>query len=280
MKTKKKQDVAALVGKMPQLDKRGTLTGPRPAVAHRIYDEILSGGAKSVAAIVDMLQDVDDGTDWKARYVLHGMAQYLGRPDKKEPRATYLEGLVSKLGGDTSKPVQRFVIRQLQVVGDGTVLDALGKALADGDLYEPAAQAILAIGGGIAKFREALPKATGPARICFVQALGILKDAESLEPIRKDAAADGQLRLTAVWALANIGDAEAVDLALKAADDTKDFDRTAATKACMLLAERLVAAGKQDGARKIYGHLKTTRTEPHEDYISDLAAEALAGLGN
>ena len=275
----KKQDLAALVEKMPELDKRGTLTGPRRTVARRTYDTILAGGEKNIAGLVDMLKDKEEVADWKARYVIHGMAHYLCGPDKKKEQATFLRGLASKLGDGTPKPVQGYVIRQLQVVGDASVLEALGKALLDADLYEDAAQALLAIGGGGGLFRAALPKSTGKARVCFVQALGILRDTGSVETIRKDAAGTGQLRLTALWALANIGDPGAVDLVIRAADGTKDYDRIKATKACLLLAENLIASGKKDGARKIYGHLKETRKDPSEDYISNIAAEALAGIG-
>ena len=151
----------------------------------------------------------------------------------------------------------------------------MGKALLDEELYEPAAQAILAIGGGVGKFRAALPDSTGKARVCFVQALGILRDKESVEAIRKDAAGKGQIRQTAVWALANIGDPGAVDVVLKAADETKGFDRIKATKACLLLAENLLKAGEKDGAKRLYRHLRDTRTSDPEGYIKELTASAL-----
>ena len=269
------QDLAALVDKMPRLDKRGTMTGPNRIVAERVYDEILKGGAASIAGIVDLLHEVDDGTDWKARYVLHGMAHYLGGPDKSEPRAAYLKGLSSKIGSKTPKPIQGFVVRQLHVVGEASTLDTLGSALLDGDLYEDAAQAILAIGGGIEKFRAALPKSTGKARVCFVQALGVLRDKASASTLRKDAAGKGQIRLTAVWALATIGDPGAIDLSIEAADGAEGFDRIELTNSCFLLADRLKKAGENEGAKRIYTHLRDTRTSEDEKYIRDLAADAL-----
>ena len=49
--------------------------------------------------------------------MLHGLAQYVGRPGKEAARAIFTEALVSQLGGERTKNVQGYVARQLQVVG-------------------------------------------------------------------------------------------------------------------------------------------------------------------
>jgi HEAT repeat protein len=174
--------------------------------------------------------------------------------------------------------VKSFIVRQLQVCGGKEVAAALGKLLADRDLCEPATQALLAIEQGAAgQFRSALAKAEGAQRLTVVQALGVLRDGKSagqLHKLVKDE--DRDTRLTALWALGNMGDAGSVDVLLKAADVKTPHERIKATQACLLLAERLRAAGRDSEARKVYKHLKETRTGEAEKYVRDAAERALA----
>ena len=87
---------------------------------------------------------------------------------------------------------------------------------------------------------------------------------------------DREVRLAAGWGLARLGDAGSVDALLKAADVEPGWERIQATKHCLVLAEKLTAAGKKDVARRIYTHLRSTRMDPSEQYIRDAAEKALA----
>ena len=78
---------------------------------------------------------------------------------------------------------------------------------------------------------------------------------------------------------AKIGDTGSVDLLLKAADAEGTYERVKATKACLLLAERLLAAGKRDLAVKICEHLRKTRSGSDESYVCDAANKGLAAAG-
>lgn len=269
----KQEGVPELVDRIPPLDKGGTFTAPPWEEAIAIFDGVLK--ADGVAAVVDLLKPVDDGQDYKARYVLHGLAQYLGRPGKEEARAKYATALAAELSSERPVSVRGYLARQLQVVGGREALPALGRALAVPELCEYAAQALLAIGdGAAAEFRKAYPALKGPSRLTVLQAFGTLKDVEALDALRA-AAKEPETRLIAVWGLANIGDADAVDLVLKAADVEPAFDRIKGTSSAFLLAERLLASGKKAEAEKIWRHLERTRTEPSEAYVRELAVEAL-----
>lgn len=264
------EGVPELVDKMPPLDKGGTFTAPSWEEAIPVFDAILK--ADGVGAVIDLLKPVDDGSDYKARYVLHGLAQYLGRPGKEEARVKYSTALAVQLSSERSAGARGYLARQLQVIGGRETVPALGKALADPEIYEYAAQALLAIREGAAEeFRKALPALKGPPRLTAIQALGVLKDVEALDIFRQ-AAAEPETRLTALWALANVGDAGSAAFLLKAADEAVGFDRIKATSACLALAEKLPKAD----AAKIYKHLETTRTDPSEAYVRELATEALA----
>jgi len=273
--------IAEIVDRIPALDKRGTFTGPSWEEAIPIFDDVLAAGRPGVIALVALLKDVDDGSDYKARYVLHGLAQYLGRPGKEEARALFVGALALQLGVDRTPGVQGFVARQLQVIGTKDCAPALGKLLPDPELGEYAAQALLAIrAGAVEEFRKALPDLKGGPRLTVLQALGVLADAASADAM-KAALGDGDrdLRLAGGWGLARIGDAGSVDAVLKAADVEPGYERIKATSSALLLAERLLAAGKKSDAAKVYKHLKETRSDASEAYVAEIAAEGLAKDG-
>lgn len=260
------ETIEELVDKVPPLDKGGTFTGPSWDEAVPILDALLK--AEATSALVGMLKAVDDGQDYRPRYLLHVLAQYLGRPEKEEQRRKFSTALAAALSSDKPAAVRGYCARQLQVIGGPEAVPALGQALADPGIGEYAAQALLAIReGAAAEFRKALD---GPSRLAAIHALGVLKDVEAVEALRKAA------EPAALWALARIGDAGAVDLLLKAADVEPAYDRAKAASACLLLAENLAAAGKKAEAQRIYKHLEATRTEPSEAYLRNLATDALA----
>jgi HEAT repeat protein len=257
--------IAELVDQIPALDKRGTFTGPSWDEAMPILDGVLAAGKDGVLAVLALLKEVDDGSDYKARYVIHALAQYVGRPGKEAARAVVAEALAAKPSG--------YAARQLQVCGTKSQAPALGRMLADPDLSEYAAQALLAIrDGAVEEFRKALPDLKGAPRITVLQALGVLADAASADAFKAAIAdPDPDVRLIAGWGLARIGDG--VDLVIKATTADQVYERIKATSNALLLAERLVAAGKKADAAKVYQHLKS---DTFEKYVREIATEALA----
>jgi len=273
-----KDTIMKLVGQIPDLDKRGTVHGPSWDDAITIFDSILEDGADAAGIMVNQLGEIDDGADWKVRYVLHGIALYLSRDGKEKQRAEFCAALAAQLEKQKLASVKRFILQQLQTAGGAEVLDAVAAVLLDNQVQAEAASALLAIGGAVELFRKALPNAKGPARLSIVQALGVLKDTQSVEALRKASDdEDHTVAHVAQWALANIGDSGAVDIMTKAADRASGFDRIKAHRHCLLLADHLAAAGKKSEADKIYRHLTNSGTDPSEQYLRDLAKESLAG---
>jgi len=284
-----KPDVKALVETMPDLDSRkdkkgkvhttGKLTGPKWPDAEKVYEAILDGGREAVAAVVDLLEPIDDGRDYKARYVLAGLAAFVCRDGREKHRAVYDEALASRLGGDRPKPVRAFLLRQLQTAGDKSAVAAAGKLLLDEDLCEPAAQALVAIDPKAAgeALRRALPRADGPRRLTIVQGLGVVADAASARALREALGdADREVRIAAGWSLARLGEDGSVEALMKAADAKDRWERIQAARACLLLAEKLRAAGKGTEAARLYKHLRDTRRDESERYLREAAERALA----
>jgi hypothetical protein len=273
--------LARLVNRLPDPDERGLLSNINKKTVDDVTSEIHEGGRRRLIALINMLVEPGKGDDVKPRYALHCLAVYVCKLDEERQRRAFAKTLASQLGSERPKAVQKYLIQQLQVAGGKEVVPALGQMLLDEQLCDSAAQALTAIGDGAAEqFRNALSKVEGKPRLTIIQNLGVARDADAAGSLKKALGdKDREIRLAAGWTLANIGDAGSVDLLLKAADTEGTYERIKATKACLLLAERLLAAGKKDLAVKIYEYLRKTRSGSDESYVCDAANKGLAAAG-
>lgn len=301
------EQLKALVDQMPDPDRRGMYSNvyeekkqppkgkenekaePAPEEAKKYKDvdkerieaaiaEIHKGGRENILGVIDMLvEPVGTDADAKPHYALHALALHVCKLEDKKARVEFAEVLASQLGGSRPKPVQAYLCQELGTAGGKEVTPALGKLLTDEELCDHAARALTAIRDGAAEqFRAALPKASGKCKLTIVQNLGVLADAQSVAALREAASdSDRDTRIAALWALANIGDPGSVGLAIKASDVEPGWERIQNTKSCLLLAERLVAAGQKAEAAKIYTHLRDSRTDPSERYVREAAERGL-----
>jgi len=273
--------VAELINRLPDPDDRGLLSNIDKNIVDEVTATLHEGGRDSLTALVDMLVESGDGGDVKPRYALHCLAVYVCKLNSEQQRRAFGKALASQLERDRPKAVQKYLIEQLQVAGGKEAVPVLGRMLLDEDLCESAAQALVAIGEGTAEqLQSALPKVEGKSRLTIIQNLGVVRDAGSASVLKRALGdKDRESRLAAGWALANMGDAGSVDLLLRAAGDSAGYERIKATKACLLLAERLLAAGKKDLAIRIYQHLRDTRKGTDDDYVCDAADKGLVAAG-
>jgi HEAT repeat protein len=242
--------------------------------------EIQRGGRENILGLIEMLGLPGSDPDVKPHYALHCVGNLTLQRRDEPARREFAETLAGQLQSDRPKHVRSYLCQELQWAGRKEACPALGSLLADDELVDPAAAALLAIrDGAVEQFRAALPSAKGRCRLAIVQSLGVLKDLESAAALRQAAEdPDREVRMAALWGLANMGDAASAELVTKKADGSQGWERIQAHKACLLLAERLAAAGAKDPSRRIYAHLKQTRTEPSEAYIRDAAERGLSAL--
>lgn len=274
----KPEQVAALVAKFPAPSPfDAKLAEPDKAAMDLALAELARDGRDSVTGLVALLARSGDN---RIRHALHALTTHIGGLKDEPQRKTFAEALASTLDGRIPTDVRSFIIRQLQLIGGAEVAGALGRWLTDAALADDAAQALIAIRTGAAEqFRSTLDKVSGKQRLTVVQALGVLRDQSAAEALRTLVVdPDPDTRVAAGWALANIGDAAAIELLLKAADAT-GYERTKMTNSCLLLAENLHAAGKKPDAVRIYTRLVNTRTDASEAHIRDAAARGLAAAG-
>ena len=272
-----KDAVAALCDKMPDADKDGRYTGPDPADAAKVYDELIAGGKESVAALVALIAERGPGDDWRPRYVLHGLVTYVARPDADKDRPMVCEALLSTLGGPAAKAVQGLVLQEIQCIARKDAAPAVAKFVLDEDLYDPAIRVLESLGDTADLIRPALASAKGRNRLAVIQALGRMRDTKAVADLLKESSSDlPDARVAAREALGNIGQAQAADTLLAAADAAKDFERFRSTEAVLVLAKRLAAADNKKDAERIYRKLWESRTAAEERQIRIAALTGLA----
>jgi HEAT repeat protein len=191
--------------------------------------------------------------------------------------------MASQLQNENLLPYNRaYLCQELQWAGRDEACAALGEVLLDEDLTDAAAMALAAIGGecAAAPLRAAATKAKGRGRLNIVDALAALSDPKAAEVFKSALGdPDTETRIAAGAGWARLGQPDAAKPLLAAADGAKGWERMQQTKSCLVLAEKLAAAGKASDANKIYQHLLKTRTDPAEAYVREAAQLGLDEVG-
>jgi HEAT repeat protein len=271
-------DLAELVNKAPDADRDGKYTGPSREDAEVLYKEVLKDGADGVCALAKLLSDAGDGSDYKARYAVHGLCIYVGQEGKEKERKAVGDGLMTSLKG-APPDIATFLIGELHYLVERRAVPVLAEYLTDAKLYEPAVRALVTIREGAAEpIRKALAKAQGRNKLALIQALGRLRDVESCKAIVPSlSAGDSDERTTAAEALAAIGCVDAIGPVLQHWDKAKGFESTRAADACFRLAANLVAANKNEDAGRIYDHVWKSLADRNEPHLRYAVVQGLAG---
>ena len=244
----------------------------------RLIAKVVRLGPAGTRGICKMLVAPGAGNDTKARYALSGMTMYVTRPGAEIERIMYAGAVIEALATSKDDEVKAFLIRQLQLAGRDEAVAALAEFVGDKRLCEPATQALLAIRTPAAEMvlLRALASADRANRVTIIKALGELRcKAAAKELIKYATSRLADTRRTALYAVANIGDASAIDVLAEAAQATSSYERAGATSLYLLLARRLAEAGQKQQCIKICSDLIKTRTDPRENNVRLAALNTL-----
>ena len=277
----------ALVDQMPDPGNRGMLTeNIDKEKIEKAAAEICRGGRANIEGLIEMLGEPGSEENVKPHYALRCVGNHTLVAEDENARREFSETLAAALtsdrsGSDLSDYNKAFLCQELQWAGRGEAVPALGKLLFSEALVDPAAMALVAIRDGATdELLGALPKARGRCRLSIVDGLAALAEPAAGDALKQAVEdSDREVRMAGGDGLAKLGDAGSVDLLLKAADAKPGWERVQATKHCMVLAEKLLAAGNKPAAVKIYTRLRDTRTDRAERYVREAAEKALAEAG-
>jgi hypothetical protein len=268
-----------LVDQLPNADGRGMYTEniDKEKIEKAIV-EIYKGGRENLQGLIEMLGEPGTEENVKPHYGLHCVVNQALIAGDESARKEFCETMCKNLEGDLSTFNKGYLCQELQWAGRDEAVAPLGKLLLDEDLTEPASMALVAIGrNAVDQFLAAVSKADGKCLLNIVDGLAALADPKSANALKgalKDD--DREVRIAAGAGLAKMGDAGSADLLVNAIPAEAGWERIQAVKSCMVLAEKLAAAGKEAEAKKIYGALKGKCKDSTEKYIQEACDAAMA----
>jgi HEAT repeat protein len=246
------------------------------AARDRLCAEILALGEKAVAEVCGRLLAPAAGDDSRARFAVNGLAVYVTRPGAELERALFARTLHAALAGKPDKQVAAFLLSQLQVAGRRESVRYVAGYLRDETLAGPAAAALIAIGGPEADrvLLKSLDAAPGKARLTVAMALGEVRSRRAVKKLLALAeSSDEEVRRTALFALANIGDPAAGPVLSRSRVAASFRERAEAPSLYLLFARRLAESGRTAAGLEAARAVLAYYGRPEED---NLAAEALA----
>jgi len=238
--------------------------------------EVLGLGEAALIEICGRLLPPGAGDDSRARFAVNGLAVYVTRPSAEPERVLFVRALIASLARKPDKQVSAFLLSQLQVAGKKESVRPTARYLFDETLAGPAAAALVTIGGPEANrvLMKALDAAPGKARLSIAKALGELRSREAAKKLLALAdSPDEELRRTALFALANIGDPAAGPVLSRSRVAASFGERAEAPRLYLLYARRLTESGRTDAGLEAARAVLGNYGRPEE---SHLAAEALA----
>lgn len=272
-----------LVNQMPAPDRRGMLTGNMDKQQiEKTAASIASGGKENILGLIALLGEPGSEENVKPHYALHCVVNHALIAGDEAMRREFCQTMASQLENKKLLPYNRvYLCQELQWAGRDEACPALGKVLLDEDLTDAAATALVAIGGARAasQLTAALAGAEGKARLNLVDALAALAEPSAADAFRHALTDnDQEVRVAAAVGLAKLGEASATDPLFKAADKAQGWERTQLTKACLVLAEQLAAAGKKEAAKAVYERLQKTRKADNESHVRHAAELGLTRI--
>lgn len=223
-------------------------TMPAAGQAERqwLNEELLEFGPEGIRALTGMLVAPGAGDDTFARYAVNGLAKYVSRPGAVTERSMYEKVLLEELKSDIPKPVKFFLMQQLELAGSDKSVKVLRNFLTDDVLYGPAIQTLTAIRTSNAKsaVHQALSTTEDNQRMAIIKALGDMQVSSAVQDIFPYTSSDNpQIRNTAWYALANIGNPAASGIFAQAVDASQSSGHSEILSYYVLFAKRLGEEG-------------------------------------
>ena len=135
---------------IPDLTRRSRFPSLDPERANAVFKAMLDGGDSEAAilSVVGELNERDDGSDWKARFILHALGTHACGKGKDAERAKVEAAFVKALQADHPAAIKTFLTMQLQYIAQEQSIESLIAQFAANDvqLTDAVAATLTAIG--------------------------------------------------------------------------------------------------------------------------------------
>ena len=200
-------------------------------------------GTAGLTEMALMLYAPGKGDNTRLQFALSGYAAYVSAAAREDVRKTAMQAWTKALKLTTQPENKIFLIDQLQLFGDKSVVPVLKQYLLQPLFCDPAVRVLKHIGGSEAliAMEAALEKAQGLCEISLIKALGDLRYLAAENAIIKRAETENPaLRRTVLFALANIRGGDTGPILEAAAEKVRyGYDVTGATAAYLLYVANL-----------------------------------------
>ena len=158
-------------GQLPELEDGRRFPGVEREVAEGIYEEALAAEG-GIEVLADGLQEMDDGGDWKVRFLVRGLVNSVGAKGGANVEATLV---AAAMDADRGPGVRAFLLEQVRFIAGEASVPAVVPALGEVDerLMDAAAAVIVTVGGDAAKaaLRGAMENVAPARRVVLENAL-------------------------------------------------------------------------------------------------------------
>lgn len=253
-----------------------------------IMVNIMAMGTEGVQAFTERLIPSGEGNDSQARYLLHSLANFAGRPSEGFVSGSVVEeAFLTAIDQSNDKEVQTFLIRRLAFCGTDASVDQMSSYLSDPDLFKPAISTLSYIGTD--KASKAILSAANSYVLeisrSAIKALGDLQydpAAEILNDItlnRINQEIDRETARISLMALSEIANASSHKILLKAAN-TAGFrkDEKEAVIAYTNYGNRLLEKNDRVLAAKVGAQILKNCTAPDQLQFRSSAIHLLSAI--
>ena len=122
-------DPNTYLSRIPELVKGRRFPSMPPEVADEMLAELLAKPNAVTIAIIDTLSEIDDGSDWKSRFLLKALVSQ----SQDASRAKVQQAFTEALNTDRPASVKTFLVMQLQWIADKDAIDVLTAQLDSDD---------------------------------------------------------------------------------------------------------------------------------------------------
>jgi HEAT repeat protein len=230
------------------------LQSPDAGVREAAWLEAARYGPGAIRPLGGLMAGEDKTSGRAARLAMEVIVSDAGAPGAGGKRAAVSRAICEVLKSEQPAATRAVEMRMLGLVGGDEVVPTLVGLLADKDVADDARQALERIPGQAATMAllQALSAAPVERKPGFVNSLGRRCAAEAVPTLTALAAGpDEPVRIAALAALGRTGDPRALDAVTRSLVSPDAANRVAAADALMLLAERRLAAGDGDAARRM-----------------------------